>query len=182
MTSVAGRGSRGLAGLAAAVLLAGCGAAEPTDATFATPEPVEATSSPAPAPSTVAAAAPAGSTRPSAEAREQSSLRWVPCGIEHPGYECATFRVPLDYDRPDAGSIRLAVNRLPATSPEGRIGSVFVNLSQPFGRVAVGVLPFAQTFTVPDDPALPRDILLQAVGIKPTSGVGNVSNAVWLEF
>jgi hypothetical protein len=61
-------------------------------------------------------------------------------------------------------------------------GSVFVDMSQPFGRVEVGVLPFAQTFTVPDDPALPRDILLQVVGTKPATGVGNVSNAVWLEF
>ncbi|WP_165372328.1 alpha/beta hydrolase [Nocardioides iriomotensis] len=60
-------------------------------------------------------------------------MRWAPCGIEHPGYECATFRVPLDYDRPDAGSIRLAVNRLPATNPAGRIGSVFVNPGGPGG-------------------------------------------------
>lgn len=62
------------------------------------------------------------------------------------------------------------------------LGSVFVDMGVPFGRFEVGVLPFAETFTVPDDPALPRDILLQVVGIKPATGVGNVSNAVWLEL
>jgi pimeloyl-ACP methyl ester carboxylesterase len=41
--------------------------------------------------------------------------------------------VPLDYDRPNAGSVRLAVNRLPATNPEARIGSVFVNPGGPGG-------------------------------------------------
>lgn len=67
------------------------------------------------------------------EARKQPAVRWQPCGIFRPGYECATVRVPLDYDRPAAGSIRLALNRIPATQPETRIGSVFVNPGGPGG-------------------------------------------------
>ena len=67
------------------------------------------------------------------EARKQSAVHWRPCGIFRPGYDCATVRVPLDYDRPAAGSIRLALNRIPATHPEGRIGSVFVNPGGPGG-------------------------------------------------
>ena len=62
-----------------------------------------------------------------------TTLRWKRCGIFHPGYQCAKFTVPLDYDRPNAGTTRIALTRLPATRPEARIGSLFVNPGGPGG-------------------------------------------------
>jgi pimeloyl-ACP methyl ester carboxylesterase len=55
-------------------------------------------------------------------------LRWAPCGD---GLECATARVPLDYDRPSGATITLALIRLPASDPARRIGSIFVNPGGP---------------------------------------------------
>jgi pimeloyl-ACP methyl ester carboxylesterase len=46
--------------------------------------------------------------------------------------ECATYVVPLDYQDPDAGTVRLALNRIPATGPD-RIGSLFLNPGGPGG-------------------------------------------------
>src|SRR5688500_8623941 len=36
-------------------------------------------------------------------------LTWRDCGAA--GFQCATLRAPLDYAKPDAGSVRLAVAR-----------------------------------------------------------------------
>jgi pimeloyl-ACP methyl ester carboxylesterase len=63
-------------------------------------------------------------------------LRWAPCGD---GLECATARVPLDYDRPTGATISLALIRLPASDPGRRIGSVFVNPGGP-GRSGVDTI------------------------------------------
>ncbi|WP_443063401.1 alpha/beta hydrolase [Streptomyces sp. NBC_00445] len=62
---------------------------------------------------------------------------WRGCGV--PGFECATVKAPLDYDRPDAGDIRLAVARKKATGPGKRLGSLLVNPGGPGGS-AVGYL------------------------------------------
>jgi pimeloyl-ACP methyl ester carboxylesterase len=55
-------------------------------------------------------------------------IRWSDCGGE---FECATLKVPLDYDAPEAETIDLAILRAPATNPEERIGSLFVNPGGP---------------------------------------------------
>ncbi|WP_246259363.1 alpha/beta hydrolase [Streptomyces typhae] len=45
-------------------------------------------------------------------------LRWRECGV--PGFECATMKAPLHYDKPDAGDVKLAVSRKRATGkPRG---------------------------------------------------------------
>ncbi|WP_155060080.1 alpha/beta hydrolase [Streptomyces blattellae] len=62
---------------------------------------------------------------------------WRSCGA--PGFECATIKAPLDYDRPDAGDIRLAVARKKATGPGKRLGSLLVNPGGP-GGAAVSYL------------------------------------------
>ncbi|MFJ4617341.1 alpha/beta hydrolase [Streptomyces sp. NPDC088812] len=64
-------------------------------------------------------------------------LTWRGCGV--PGFECATLKAPLDYDRPGDGDIRLAVSRKKATGPGKRIGSLLVNPGGPGGS-AVGYL------------------------------------------
>jgi hypothetical protein len=52
------------------------------------------------------------------------AVLWRSCGD---GFECATVRVPLDYDRPQGRRIDLALIRLPATNSAARIGLLFVN-------------------------------------------------------
>ncbi|MCW2723756.1 MAG: hypothetical protein JWN35_677 [Frankiales bacterium] len=56
--------------------------------------------------------------------------RWSSCG---PGLQCARVQVPLDYNRPQGRTITLALDRLPATDPAHRIGSLFVNPGGPGG-------------------------------------------------
>ncbi|MET7679045.1 alpha/beta hydrolase [Streptomyces sp. NPDC005423] len=64
-------------------------------------------------------------------------LSWRTCGV--PGFECATMKAPLDYDRPAGGDIRLAVARKKATGKGKPLGSLMVNPGGPGGS-AVGYL------------------------------------------
>ncbi|MFD5627126.1 alpha/beta hydrolase [Streptomyces sp. NPDC127072] len=64
-------------------------------------------------------------------------LTWRSCGV--PGFECATMKAPLDYAKPTAGDIRLAVSRKKATGPGKRLGSLLVNPGGPGGS-AIGYL------------------------------------------
>ncbi|MEU6535868.1 alpha/beta hydrolase [Streptomyces sp. NPDC047000] len=64
-------------------------------------------------------------------------LTWRPCGTE--GFRCATLKAPLNYAKPSAGDVRLAVARKKATGPGGRLGSLLVNPGGPGGS-AVGYL------------------------------------------
>ena len=79
-------------------------------------------------------AAPAGPARatPAALAPyygQKLTLRACPAA----GFECATLKAPLDYDKPSAGDIRLAVSRKKATGPGKRLGSLLVNPGGPGG-------------------------------------------------
>lgn len=58
-------------------------------------------------------------------------LGWRDC--VGPGFQCAAMRVPLDYAKPGAGDVRLAVARRKATGPGERIGSLLVNPGGPGG-------------------------------------------------
>jgi len=82
-----------------------------------------AAASPGPAPraSTTAAAAP-GVPVP----------HWTSCDN---GFQCATARVPLDYQHPDGTKISIAVVRHLATDPAQRIGSLFVNGGGPTAQI-----------------------------------------------
>jgi len=55
-------------------------------------------------------------------------LRWSGCGG---GFECATARVPLDYDNPAGPRISLSLIKLPATDQRHRIGSLLTNPGGP---------------------------------------------------
>ena len=57
-------------------------------------------------------------------------LAWTDCGD---GFDCASARVPLDYDQPQGATIVLRLIRLPATDPARRIGSLFLNPGGPGG-------------------------------------------------
>ncbi|MFB7321804.1 alpha/beta hydrolase [Streptomyces sp. NPDC056190] len=56
---------------------------------------------------------------------------WRSCGVS--GFECTTVRAPLDYDRPNAGDVRLAVARKKAAGPGKRLGSLLLNPGGPGG-------------------------------------------------
>jgi len=58
------------------------------------------------------------------------TLDWTDCGD---GFQCATARVPLDYDHPRGARISLALIRLPAGDPARKIGSIFINPGGPGG-------------------------------------------------
>ena len=73
-------------------------------------------------------AAPAG-----ASGQPVPDLRWRDCDG---GFECATAKVPLDYDHPYGAKVRLAVVRHRARDAEHRIGSPFLNPGGP-GESAV---------------------------------------------
>ena len=49
------------------------------------------------------------------------------------GWECATYKAPLDYDHPGGGFTKIAVTRLPAQDQAHRIGSLFINYGGPGG-------------------------------------------------
>ena len=69
-----------------------------------------------------------------ASSERGSSIPWSPCreGSGFP-FECARVQVPLDYSNPQAGTISLALIRLPASDPAARIGSLFLNPGGPGG-------------------------------------------------
>src|SRR5215213_1055454 len=69
------------------------------------------------------------------EARRVDSVRtpkldWYKC---YGTYQCATVRVPLDYDRPHGATTELALLRYRARDPKHRIGTLFVNPGGPGG-------------------------------------------------
>jgi pimeloyl-ACP methyl ester carboxylesterase len=58
------------------------------------------------------------------------AITWTPC---REGFECASVRVPLDYDRPEGAKISVSAIRLPAAEPEQRLGALFLNPGGPGG-------------------------------------------------
>ncbi|MDP9294883.1 MAG: alpha/beta hydrolase [Actinomycetota bacterium] len=91
----------------------------------------------------------AGPARASASATPAQAgkpkIAWRPCNEQ---FQCATVRVPLDYDRHSSGTISIALARLPATDPSRRIGSLFLNPGGPGGSgvdYLLGAGPFLYT-------------------------------------
>jgi pimeloyl-ACP methyl ester carboxylesterase len=65
-----------------------------------------------------------------------SSLKWGPCAdpdATAAGWQCATYKAPLDYKRPGAGFTKIAVTRLPAQDQAHRVGAMFINYGGPGG-------------------------------------------------
>lgn len=109
--------------LAAALLISACSAGASTNAATSAAD--------------VALAALPRSTPAALAPYYGQKARWHSCG--DPGFECATLKVPLDYDRTADGDVRLAVARKKATGPGKRLGSLFVNPGGPGGS-AIGYL------------------------------------------
>ena len=75
-------------------------------------------------------------------------IAWAPCFRDFGPFECAQVPVPLDYDDPNGATISIALLRLPASDPNGAIGSLFVNPGGPGGsgvEFALFAGPFLQS-------------------------------------
>ncbi|MFF9765354.1 alpha/beta hydrolase [Streptomyces sp. NPDC014636] len=60
---------------------------------------------------------------------------WHRCDTSQPAaFQCATIKVPLDYDRPDSKTIKLAISRLKTSVPGKRHGVLLFNPGGPGGE------------------------------------------------
>ncbi|WP_207934356.1 alpha/beta hydrolase [Actinomadura sp. KC06] len=96
-------------------------------------------------------AAPAGDTTSPAEKKRVDGVPtpkpdWYPC---YGGAECATVRLPLDYDDPKGATTEIAVLRVRARDAKKRVGSLFVNPGGPGGQGTAMALQ-APDFLGPD--------------------------------
>jgi pimeloyl-ACP methyl ester carboxylesterase len=81
---------------------------------------------------TVLAATLTGTAAPAAAAA--APVAWSPCTeTTLVGYDCATYLVPLDHDKPGGATTPIALSRRPANNPATRIGTIFVNPGGPGG-------------------------------------------------
>src|SRR5215472_6775803 len=63
-----------------------------------------------------------------------SALNWTACGHAIPSpFQCATVPVPLNYQQPTGAQLQRALLRLPASDPQARIGSLFIDFGGPGG-------------------------------------------------
>lgn len=60
-------------------------------------------------------------------------ISWAACGADFPAFQCATVKVPTDYDKPYGATTSLALTRLPAANPAKKIGTLFTNPGGPGG-------------------------------------------------
>ncbi len=66
------------------------------------------------------------------------TIDWQPCAA-NPQADCGWVTVPIDWSRPSGPTIRLAVSRVRATDPTGKVGSILVNPGGPGGAGAEAV-------------------------------------------
>jgi pimeloyl-ACP methyl ester carboxylesterase len=105
---------------------------------------------------------------PSASAHDPK-LRFSPCGDA--GAECATAKVPLDYDKSRGRTLDVAVARVKATDPQRRIGTLFFNFGGPGAPAAAYVEAFgADLFPTLSD-------RFDIVGVDPR-GTGDSEGAI----
>lgn len=95
-------------------------------------------------------------------------LDWKSCGEAQPEFECATAKVPLDYDKPRGATISLALSRIRATDPKRRIGSLFLNPGGPGGS-GVGFVQSVGTTLYSDEVRARFDL----VGFDPRGVAGS---------
>ncbi len=86
---------------------------------------------------TSAASAASQQTEPQPPAQVEApvpEIAWQDCeGEGLAAFDCASVEVPTDYDEPNGETTTIAMTRLPATDPDQRIGSLFVNFGGPGG-------------------------------------------------
>lgn len=97
-------------------------------------------------------------------------IEWESCGA----LDCATVRVPLDYEQPEGERIDLFVTRSAATGD--RIGPLFVNPGGPGGSAASFAAVFSQF--VPDSIGERFDV----VGVEPRGVGGSASFSCGVDY
>ncbi|MEU7334148.1 alpha/beta hydrolase [Streptomyces sp. NPDC007074] len=141
------RFARWTAGVAAALLVAGCGGSS-GNGTGSDDEGKNSGTPSAGAPSSGAASA-----LPAALTSQKPD--WGRCGsgsgaaAQGGGWQCATLKVPLDYAKPDGKTIGLALIRSKATGGQGkRLGSLLFNFGGPGGS-GVSTMPNYESLVGP---------------------------------
>jgi len=79
-----------------------------------------------------------------AAAASPAGIVWESCPTGSPGgYDCGRLDVPLSYQDPSAGTVSVAIGRLPATDQAHKLGTVFYNPGGPgsSGRFAPALTP-----------------------------------------
>ena len=85
-------------------------------------------------------AAPPQTASTTATAAPTDSIAWTSCATkDSPTLECAELAVPLDWKEPTGERIKLALIRHPASKPEQRMGSIYINPGGP-GDTGVGLV------------------------------------------
>src|SRR5690242_17734946 len=98
-----------------------------------------------------------------------AALSWGSCGDKEPAdLQCAELPVPLDYAEPGGGQITIGLNRLPATDPGLRLGSLVFDPGGP-GGAGTAVVALAARGAPIFSPALRQRFDL--IGFDPR-GVG----------
>ncbi|WP_433306761.1 alpha/beta hydrolase [Actinoplanes sp. CA-030573] len=87
---------------------------------------------------------------PAAASGSAARVSWSPCTEEElTGFGCATYEVPLDYDKPHGPTTTIALARRPAGDPAHKIGTIFVNPGGP-GGPGRGMVTVADQIVAPD--------------------------------
>ncbi|MEU5690756.1 alpha/beta fold hydrolase [Actinosynnema sp. NPDC020468] len=107
---------------------------------------------------------------PAAAQAAPPGVEWRSCG--NSGAQCGSVSVPLDWTKPNAGRISVAVARVSAADPARRIGALFINFGGP-GAPAVSVVRDEVQEAFPADLRARFDI----VGVDPR-GVGDSVPAI----
>ncbi|HZX06330.1 alpha/beta hydrolase [Kribbella sp.] len=79
-------------------------------------------------------------------------ITWGSCGTDPKlkPFQCASVRVPTDYDNPYGPTTKIALTRLPATDPAHKIGTLFTNPGGPGGPGVLFVHQDAQRIYTPE--------------------------------
>src|SRR5699024_11597152 len=100
-----------------------------------------------------------------------SILDRADCGEGQQQSDCTSVEVPSDYDEPNGRTTTIAMTRLPASDPEQKIGSLFLNFGGPGGPGVESVHMIGDTLFT-DEVRAQFDI----IGFDPrgvgTSGIG----------
>lgn len=84
--------------------------------------------------SPVVAGEPVAATSSGSWGPPPTTIAWTACGEgADPAAQCGTVAVPLDYDRPRAGSVTIGLARIAASNANQKLGTVFVNPGGPGG-------------------------------------------------
>ncbi len=140
-------------------------------------------------------AGPQGERGPQGEAAPPTSTEeteetdgWLTCTLplttgESVEFECGLVRVPADYRDPEAGSINILINVHRATSPDERIGYLFVNPGGPGGS-GVNLVALAEDGVFTDEILARFDIIgFDPRGVaasEPTFACGEVGEQLAL--